>query len=410
LFWQREGWADLLEGEGGEPLAHIDGGVEALALDEAGEEATGKGVTGAVGVLDLVLGQLTDWVLLGGGGALGDVADDGDGLVGALGEDDGSWSRSVLLWQQGDLLCDLLNVGGAQVVGLGVGEGLGLVANQVVPVWGVGVQWLLEDGWKEWGAEVHGVDLVVGGSVLTKGVHGLWADGQVEATDVEHLGGLNVLPVLRGTEMGGLVMVGGTEVSSKGSVLAGDERSALAGGHILLNHVIGVNARGVVGLSKLVGEFVVADGAVVDDRVLWQDVLRTSGTVLSSTTSQNMDIVHLDDLVEDGHVLLLNQNGVISLQVVFLEVILSHLGLKIQKWVSENKQIVWHCSSTLYYSFFKKNVVILLPRHHPFYSSSNTAPLPQQRPSTAPSTTHQPCMHVHHFPNNPYQFAAQDYY
>lgn len=35
----------LLDAETGEPLAHVDALVQRLALDDAGNEATGKGVT-----------------------------------------------------------------------------------------------------------------------------------------------------------------------------------------------------------------------------------------------------------------------------------------------------------------------------------------------------------------------------
>lgn len=37
--------AELLDGELGEPLAHVDGLLERLALDDAGDEATSEGIT-----------------------------------------------------------------------------------------------------------------------------------------------------------------------------------------------------------------------------------------------------------------------------------------------------------------------------------------------------------------------------
>jgi hypothetical protein len=37
--------AELLDGELGEPLAHVDGLLQRLALDDTGDEATGEGIT-----------------------------------------------------------------------------------------------------------------------------------------------------------------------------------------------------------------------------------------------------------------------------------------------------------------------------------------------------------------------------
>ena len=37
--------AELLDGELGEPLAHVDGLLERLALDDTGDEATSEGIT-----------------------------------------------------------------------------------------------------------------------------------------------------------------------------------------------------------------------------------------------------------------------------------------------------------------------------------------------------------------------------
>jgi hypothetical protein len=45
LSRERVRGAQLLDAELGEPLAHIDGGLEVLALDDTGNEATGEGIT-----------------------------------------------------------------------------------------------------------------------------------------------------------------------------------------------------------------------------------------------------------------------------------------------------------------------------------------------------------------------------
>lgn len=88
--------------------------IDRLAKDVGGHEATGKGVSGAVGVDDLVFGQLGDWIRLGTvllhvafrvGLSLSD-----DGRFGAVGDDDDSRLRRVLLWQVGNLLRYLTEV------------------------------------------------------------------------------------------------------------------------------------------------------------------------------------------------------------------------------------------------------------------------------------------------------------
>lgn len=134
----------LLDAELGEPLAHVDGLLERLALDDTGDETTGKGITGTVGVVDLVFGDCVH----------GDFLDidvaavlcaDGNGGVGALGDDDGPWSVGVLLGQAGNLLRNFLDILGLVTVGFGECGGFGLVANENVDVWQNLVERVLEE-------------------------------------------------------------------------------------------------------------------------------------------------------------------------------------------------------------------------------------------------------------------------
>jgi hypothetical protein len=55
----------------------------------------------------------------------------------------------VLLWQVGKVLGDSGNVVAVEVVRIGVGDGLRLVSNNVVPVWCGLVELLLEELWDE---------------------------------------------------------------------------------------------------------------------------------------------------------------------------------------------------------------------------------------------------------------------
>ena len=120
----------LADGESGEPLAHVDGALKSLALGDTGEEASGKCVTGTSGVANVVLVDLVDGESLDVVLAL----DGDDGRLGALSDDGNTLALLVLLGKVGEVLGDGGDVGGLEVVGLGVGGGLGLVTDDVVPV------------------------------------------------------------------------------------------------------------------------------------------------------------------------------------------------------------------------------------------------------------------------------------
>lgn len=131
----------LTDGQSGEPLTHVDGALERLALGNTGEEASGKGVTGTSGVgdlglVDLVDGERLDLIL---------TLDGNNGGLGTLGDDGNTLALLVLLGKVGEVLGDGGNVGGLQVVRLGVGSSLSLVADNVVPVGSGLVELLLEE-------------------------------------------------------------------------------------------------------------------------------------------------------------------------------------------------------------------------------------------------------------------------
>lgn len=131
----------LADGESSEPLAHVDGALESLALGDTGEEASGEGVTGTGGVLDLGLVNGVDREALDVVLAL----DGNNSRFGALGDDGDTLALLVLLGEVGEVLSDGGDVGGLEVVRLGVGGGLGLVADDVVPVGSGLVELVLEE-------------------------------------------------------------------------------------------------------------------------------------------------------------------------------------------------------------------------------------------------------------------------
>lgn len=131
----------LLDGESSEPLAHVDGAFESLALGNTSEEASGEGVTstggvGDLGLVDLVNREGLDVVF---------TLDGNDSGLSALGDDGDTLALLVLLGKVGEVLSDGRDVSSLEVMGLGVGGSLGLVANDVVPVRSSLVELVLEE-------------------------------------------------------------------------------------------------------------------------------------------------------------------------------------------------------------------------------------------------------------------------
>lgn len=85
-----------------------------LAEDECTQEATGKGVTRAVGVDDLVVRQTVNLEDLG---LVRLVAEHEDGVVGTLGKDNNTRSGSISLRQESDGAGDSWQVFGIGVAG-----------------------------------------------------------------------------------------------------------------------------------------------------------------------------------------------------------------------------------------------------------------------------------------------------
>lgn len=96
-------------------MAHIDGLLEGLALNNTSDEATGKRITGTIGVVDLALldGVYRNLLDLDVSALLGAY---GDCRVGALREDNSPWALGVLLGSGRNLLGNLLDVLGLDAV------------------------------------------------------------------------------------------------------------------------------------------------------------------------------------------------------------------------------------------------------------------------------------------------------
>lgn len=147
----------LAQTDSRKPLSHVHTPLQALALRDTCEEATSECITCAIGVVDLlgvdlVHGESLDVVL-----ALhGD-----DGGLGALRDYGGALALLVLLREVREVLGDGRNVLCFEVVGLGVGFGFGLVADDVVPVRRCLVERVFEELADEWCIEGKGERLCV---------------------------------------------------------------------------------------------------------------------------------------------------------------------------------------------------------------------------------------------------------
>lgn len=200
-------------------------------------------------------------------------ANGNDGGLKTLGYDHSTGTLSVLLGQLSQLLRNLNDVLGTQVVASRVGAGLGLVAAGVVGVRQNAVQLLLEKLGDEGRREVEHEDLVLGGSFLGEGQNGGNTDSQVVATDVVDLSLLNERPDMGLLQVLNLVLVGSGEVSAHAAVVTGDDDTALAGGLHIVDTVLGVDTSLLAGLLQDLAILVLTDAADVDNGVVREQVL-----------------------------------------------------------------------------------------------------------------------------------------
>ena len=133
----------LLDAELGQPLAHVNGLLEALALHNSGTQPTGERITGTVGIMDLLLGDFVNGVLLDLNTACG--RDSSHGGESSLCNDHDTGALSVLLLKGSELLGDFGDVSQTPAVALRVSEGFGFVANKIVDVGDDAVELVFEE-------------------------------------------------------------------------------------------------------------------------------------------------------------------------------------------------------------------------------------------------------------------------
>lgn len=278
----------------GKVVALGNSGGNVSTLDQLGNKSSAEGITGAVAVNNVLLVNGNDGVLLDGAVSLGN-----NGVVDSLGKDDETLTLGVDLGKLSNVGgngLDVLGVG--QVVGSGIGLGLTLVTKDNIQVGHDIIKNLGEELGDEGSREVHGEDLVLGGSVLGDLENALRGDGQEETLDVVDLGVLDQVPGLLGLDVLNSQLLGSRQLGDQGAVVARDQGGAGAGGDIAGDvDVLGGETVGGGGRNQLGTEVVVGGSTDVDDGLGGQAALGTAGSVLGGTTGDVDNVIELDDLL-----------------------------------------------------------------------------------------------------------------
>lgn len=153
--------------------------------------------------------------------------------------------------------------------------------------------------------------------------------GEVVTTNIVHLGALNKAPDLGLLQVVQVVVVGGAQVGAETPVVAGDNDTAAAGGLGGLDAVLDTEAGLLDGVLEDSGILVVADTTEIDDAVVREDVLGATGGVLGGTTGDELGLEVVQQVLVDGLVLVLSQDGIVSLEVILCKELVVAIGLNI---------------------------------------------------------------------------------
>lgn len=147
--------------------------------------------------------------------------------------------------------------------------------------------------------------------------------------DIVDLGALDEAPDLGLLQVVQAVVVSGAQVGAETPVMAGDDDAAAAGGLGGLDTVLDAEAGLLDGVLEDGGVLVVADAAEVDDAVVGQDVLGAAGGVLGGAAGDELGLEVVQQVLVDGLVLVLGQDGVVGLEAVLGEELIVAVGLDV---------------------------------------------------------------------------------
>lgn len=166
-----------------------------------------------------------------------------------------------------------------------------------------------------------------------------------KAAHVEELGIVGELLDLWCLEVSLVELLGRTKAGDEAPVVASDDDSARTSGVLGRDLVRAPQAFAIIRGPELLSQIVVANSAKVSGRVLGEDVLSCSRSVLCRTSGNILDLVVLDDVLVDALVLRLDQDGVIGLEVVLLQHFLAIPDGHVQQRVAEGDEVEFarHC-------------------------------------------------------------------
>lgn len=148
-------------------------------------------------------------------------------------------------------------------------------------------------------------------------------------TDVVHLSILDQAPDLRLLQVVQAVVVGSGQVGAHAPVVAGDNDAAAAGGLGWLYAVLDAEAGLLDGILEDGGILVVADSSQVDDAVVGEYVLGTTGGVLGGAAGDQLGLEVVQQVLVDALVLLLGEDGVVRLETVLGQELIVAVGLDV---------------------------------------------------------------------------------
>lgn len=138
-------------------------------------------------------------------------------------------------------------------------------------------------------------------------------------TNVVHVGILNEAPNLRLLQVIEIIVVGGTKISAQASVVAGNDYTATTSLLLRVDTVLDAETSSLDGIVHDGRVLVITSTAKIDNTVGGQDVLGTTGRVLGGTASNQLGIVVVEEVLVQGEVLVLGENGIVGLEAVLVE-------------------------------------------------------------------------------------------
>jgi hypothetical protein len=287
----REGGARQADNVTCAVVTSLNGLSQGDTLNQTSQKATNKGITGTVGVDDLV----------GGHGRNGELVDlttlENKGGVGSLSEDDDALLLSVL-GEGGNLGSGSLEVSLIPTRLLGKSSSLVLVADNVVSIRENGLHLVPEELNEERSRDVHDEGLVVLIGVLTNADQGLGLNSQEETSGVEDFSLVEDTLHVLAVEVRQVEVVGSTEESNQRALLVLNENGAATSGGSISNVVVSRHTITLSDFLQLGGSLVLTDGAsVVSNTRLLQHPGSSADRVLTGTSSDEFGIGAQGNLV-----------------------------------------------------------------------------------------------------------------